>query len=120
MIFATGLSDGLSKHLVGFGIGVYFLGPYVVRAVAGYCDVTPANPHDAGLMWYRIIGLSYLELISLLVILAEIIVAVVILTGAILYFTPSSSDLKSKGHSLIIRGIVLGSILAFIHVIPWA
>jgi Na+/phosphate symporter len=119
MVFATGLSDSVSKHLIGFGVGFYFLGPYVVAAIAQYFDVTPATPEDASLVWYNMVGLSYLELVSLLVILAEIIVAIIVLVGVILYFTPSSRDLKTKGHSLVIRGIVLASILAFIHAIPW-
>jgi len=119
MVFVTGLSDGVSKHLIGFGIGFYFLGPYVVDAIAQYCEVTPATPEDASLVWYNTLGLTYLELVSLLVLFAEIIVAIAVLVGTILYFTPSSRDLKTKGHSLIIRGVVLASILTFIHVIPW-
>ncbi|MBD3158625.1 MAG: hypothetical protein GF309_07540 [Candidatus Lokiarchaeota archaeon] len=119
MVFATGLSDGLSKHLIAFGIGFYFVGPYVVHAVADFCNVTPATPENASSVWYNVLGLSYLEVISVLVLFAEIIVAIAILVGAILYFTPSSIDLKSKGHSLIIRGLVLASILAFLHVVPW-
>ncbi|MGV9169089.1 MAG: hypothetical protein ACOC38_04010 [Promethearchaeia archaeon] len=119
MIFATGLSDALSKSLVCFGIGSYFTGPYVVDAIADFCNVTPATQHDAESVWYNTLGLTYLQLVSLLMIFVEIIAAIAILTGAILYFTPSSPDLKSKGHSLLIRGFMIASILAFIHAVPW-
>ncbi|MFX1367593.1 MAG: hypothetical protein ACFFAY_03240, partial [Promethearchaeota archaeon] len=66
-----------------------------------------------------LIGMTDAEIVSLLVLLGDMLAATCVLVGAILYFTPSANDLKSRGQSLIVRAIMFAPILAFFHITPW-
>ncbi|MFQ5831462.1 MAG: hypothetical protein ACE5H4_02035 [Candidatus Thorarchaeota archaeon] len=119
MIYVTGLSDGLAKTLVVFGVAMYIAGPYLLGILADLAGVTPPTLEDATGAWFGLFGMTDAELIDVLVTLGDIIVAVAILAGAIMYFTPLAGDLKTKGQSLVVRGLLLIPILSFFHIAAW-
>ncbi|MFX0046286.1 MAG: hypothetical protein ACFE8Z_10605, partial [Candidatus Hermodarchaeota archaeon] len=81
--------------------------------------VDPLTLEGAKVAWLDVIGMTDAEFIHTLVTIGDIIVAVAILAGAILYFTPLAGDLKSRGQSLIVRAILLAPVLGFFHVTAW-
>lgn len=119
MIYVTGLSDGVAKTLVIFGIATYFLGPIIVNVFADFSAVEPVTPQSATLAWLDMFGMSDADMIFLIVWIGEIVVAICCLTGAIFYFTPTANDLTSRGKSLIVRALILAPVLAFFHVAPY-
>lgn len=119
MIFATGISDGLSKMLVGLGIALYFGGPLIVNLFGQFSGVEPVTIESATAAWLRIIGMTDAELVIILVWLGDAIACICLLAGSILYFTPSANDLTSRGKSLIVRALMLAPVLAFFHVAAW-
>ncbi len=119
MVFATGLSDGTAKHLVGFGVLLFFLGPTVTNVLAKLAGMGPLTLESATATWYGLFGVYESQLVALMVMFGEVVMAVCILVGAILYFNQTSNDLKSRGHSLMVRGVMLAPILAFMYVVPW-
>jgi hypothetical protein len=119
MIYATGLSDGLAKYLVGLGVVVYFGGPFIVNLFGHFSGVAPITLESATTTWLRVVGMSDTELISLLVWLGDAVAAICSLAGAILYFTPNANDLTGKGKSLMVRALLLTPVLAFVHVAIW-
>jgi hypothetical protein len=119
MIFATGLSDGLSKGLVAFGIILYFAGPFIVNLFAQFSGVEQITLESATIVWLRIIGMTDAELIAVLVWLGDAIASICLLAGAVLYFTPSAKDLESRGKSLMVRALMFAPVLAFFHVAAW-
>lgn len=119
MIFATGISDGLSKGLVAFGIILYFAGPFVVNLFAQFSGVEQISLESATFVWLRIVGMTDAELITILIWLGDAIVSLCLLAGAVLYFTPSAKDLESRGKSLMVRALMFAPVLAFFHVAAW-
>ena len=119
MIYATGLSDGLAKFLVGLGVVLYFGGPFIVNLFAHFSSVEPITLETATNTWLRVVGMSDTDLISLLVWLGDAVAAICILAGAILYLTPSANDLTGRGRSLIVRALLFAPVLAFVHVSMW-
>jgi hypothetical protein len=119
MIYVTGLSDGLGKTLVVAGVAIYILGPFVLDIFAGVIGTGPITLETATSAWLSLIGMTDTELVFLLVTIGDIVAAVCILSGAIMYFTPLSGDLKSRGQSLVVRALLFAPILAFFHVAPW-
>jgi hypothetical protein len=119
MIYVTGLSDGLGKTLVIMGVAIYILGPFVLDIFAGILGTGPISLEGATSAWLSLIGMTDAELVFLLVTIGDIVAAVCILSGAIMYFTPLSGDLKSRGQSLIVRALLFAPILTFFHVAPW-
>ena len=95
------------------------MGPYVLDIFAGIIGTGPINLESATSAWLSLIGMTDADLVYLLVTIGDIIAAVCILSGAIMYFTPLSGDLKSRGQSLIVRALLFAPILAFFHVAPW-
>ncbi len=118
MVFATGLSDGTAKGLVFAGVLLYFIGPMVTNALASLAGVGGLTIESATTTFYSIFGMYESQMIALLVMIGDGVMAICILVGAILYFNPTASDLKSRGHSLIVRGIMLAPILAYMHIVP--
>ncbi|MDH4214362.1 MAG: hypothetical protein OEV85_10605 [Candidatus Thorarchaeota archaeon] len=118
ILYATGLSDGLSKVLVAFGIGLYFGGPLVVNLVASFSSIAPVTMESATLAWLQLFGMTDAEIVYVLVWVGDVIAGICCLTGAILYFTPSPNDFKSRGQSLIVRSLMLAPILVFFHITP--
>jgi len=119
IIFATGFSDSFSKILVGLGIALYFGGPFIVNLFGQFSGVEPVTLESATTAWLRIVGMTDAELIMILVWLGDAIACICLLTGAILYFTPSTNDLASRGKSLMVRALMLAPVLAFFHVAAW-
>jgi hypothetical protein len=119
MVYATGLGDGLAKFLVGLGIVLYFVGPLIVNLFAQFSGVETITLESATTAWLQFVGMSDVELISLLVWLGDAVAAICLLVGAILYFTPNANDITGKGKSLIVRALMLAPILAFLHVVVW-
>ncbi|MFW9925699.1 MAG: hypothetical protein ACFFDM_02915 [Candidatus Thorarchaeota archaeon] len=119
MIFATGLSDGLSKGLVILGVVLYFIGPLIANLFGQFSGVEPITIESATTAWLRFVGMTDVELITVLVWLGDAIACICLLSGAILYFTPSANDLTSRGRSLMIRALMFAPVLAFFHVAAW-
>ncbi len=119
MIFATGLSDGLSKGLVILGVVLYFIGPLIANLFGQFSGVEPITSESATTAWLRFVGMTDVELITVLVWLGDAIACICLLSGAILYFTPSANDLTSRGRSLMIRALMFAPVLAFFHVAAW-
>jgi hypothetical protein len=69
--------------------------------------------------WLSIFGAFDSEMIAMIVFLGDILFSICLLSGVILYLTPSSSDLKLKGHSLMVRALMLAPVLVFFNVSPW-
>lgn len=119
MIYVTGLSDGLGKILVGAGAVIYVAGPLLLNFFAGVVGVEAVTLEGATTAWLSLVGMTDVEIVSLLVLLGDMIAAICALVGAILYFTPSANDLKSRGQSLMVRALIFAPILAFFHIAPW-
>ncbi len=119
MIYTTGLSDGFSKLLVVGGVALYFVGPPLANFLADSAGLGLLSIENAQSTWYALFGIYETQMLALMVIIGDIVVAICILVGAILYFTPSSGDLKSRGYSLVVRALIFAPILAFLHIVPW-
>jgi hypothetical protein len=119
IIFATGFSDGFSKILVGFGIVLFFGGPFIVNLFGQFSGIEPVTLESATAVWLRIFGMTDAELFMILVWLGDAIACIWLLAGAILYLTPSANDLTSRGKSMIVRALMLAPVLAFFHVATW-
>jgi hypothetical protein len=119
MIYVTGLSDGLAKSLVIGGVILYFVGPLIFELAAGVIGIPPPNIQQATMTWLDMFGMTDAEIIAFIVAIGDIVLATCVLAGAILYFTPSSKNLASRGQSLMVRGLILAPILLFFHVAPW-
>ena len=119
MIYVSGVGDGFAKTLVIAGIALFAVGPYLLNIFADLAGIGTFNLEHATMIWYSTFGLADSDLFGILITIGDIEVAVCILTGAILYFTPTSNDLNSRGYSLIVRGIIFLPILTFLHIAPW-
>jgi hypothetical protein len=119
MIYATGLNDGLSKALITMAVFLYFVAPFIIDIFAGFSGAEPITMENATRAWLETFGLTDGEFVSLLVTLGECVAAVCVLTGAILYFTPSSNEHKARGQSLMVRSVILAPILVFFQLAPW-
>ncbi|MGY5874698.1 MAG: hypothetical protein RTU30_03035 [Candidatus Thorarchaeota archaeon] len=119
MVYVTGVSDGTAKILVGAGVVLYFVGPFILDIIAGMAGVAQPTIEQATSSWLHLVGMTDADTIALIVTIGDILLAVCVLAGAILYFTPSSNDLMSRGRSLIVRGLMLAPVLVFFHVAPW-
>jgi hypothetical protein len=119
MIFATSLSDGLAKSLVVLGIALYFGGPFIVNLFGQFSGIETITLESATTAWLQLVGMTDAEIISLLVWLGDVIAAICLLAGAILYFTPNANDMTKKGKSLMVRALMLAPVLAFFHVAAW-
>lgn len=118
ILYATGLSDGLSKVLIVFGIGLYIGGPLVVNIIASFSSVELVTMESATLAWLQLFGMSDADIVYVLVWIGDAIAGLCCLAGAVLYFTPSTKELKSRGQSLIVRSLLLAPVLVFFHISP--
>jgi len=119
IVFATGLSDGTAKGLVIFGVFLFFIGPLIANFFANMAGLGVLTIDSATTTFYGLFGMYESQVVALIVLIGDGVMAICILVGAILYFNPTSGDLKSRGHSLIVRGIMLAPVLAFMHVVPF-
>jgi hypothetical protein len=118
ILYVTGLSDGLSKGLVVFGIALYFVGPLIVNIFASFSSIDLVTMESATHAWLQLFSMTDGEIMYILVWVGEVTAGVCCLAGAILYFTPSTNDLKSRGQSLIVRSLILAPLLVFFHITP--
>ncbi|MHA1959213.1 MAG: hypothetical protein ACW99U_03235 [Candidatus Thorarchaeota archaeon] len=119
MVFVTGLSDGLAKSLIGIGVFIYFFGPFISNTVAAIAGVENPSISGAASSWIDLVGFSDSALIHMLITLGNMTAAIGLLAGSILYFVPSSNELKSRGQSLMVRALMLAPVLFFFSVTPW-
>ncbi|MFW9918282.1 MAG: hypothetical protein ACFFED_01670 [Candidatus Thorarchaeota archaeon] len=119
IVFATGLSDGTAKGLVIFGVFLFFVGPMITNYFASMAGLGVLTIESATSTFYGLFGMYESQVVALIVLIGDGVMAVCILVGAILYFNPTSGDLKARGHSLIVRGVMLAPVLAFMHVVPF-
>lgn len=119
MLYMTGMCDELGKILVVGGVGIYLVGPYLVSLFAAVAGIEPITLESATSAWLKVFAMSDSELIALIVTLAEVLAAICCLAGAIMYFVPSSNELRSRGQSLIVRALILAPVLVFFQASPW-
>lgn len=119
IVFATGLCDGFAKMSVAIGILLYLIGPYVLSIFGNLAGVEQFTLEKATIAWLGIFGMTDVEMVHFLVWIGDIILGVCILAGVIMYFTPSSKDLKTRGHSLIVRSLILAPVLVYFHLTAW-
>jgi hypothetical protein len=119
ILFMTGLDDGLSKALIVFGVIIYIGGPYLVSFFAEMARVESPTIESATVAWLGLFGGTGSEMITMMVFLGDILFSICLLSGVVLYLTPSSNDLKAKGHSLMVRALMLAPVLVFLNVTPW-
>jgi len=115
MIYATSLGDGTAKGLVIAGVVLYFLGPFVVTYMMNVAGLGPIDSDKAEVVWQGLFGIGDLDILGLSLMVGDALVAVLLLAGAILYFTPSSKELKDKGQSLVTRSLILSPVLILFH-----
>ncbi|MHA2423652.1 MAG: hypothetical protein ACXAEF_02625 [Candidatus Thorarchaeota archaeon] len=87
--------------------------------MAGAAGIGTLSFETAAATWYSLFGIYQAELVAILLIIGDFVAATCCIIGAILYFTPTSNDFKSRGHSLIVRALIFAPILAFLHLAPW-
>ncbi|NHI83502.1 MAG: hypothetical protein EAX81_04300 [Candidatus Thorarchaeota archaeon] len=119
IVYVTGASDGLGKTLIAMGVVIYIIGPIILDLFASIVGLETVTIESATSTWLSFIGMTDTEVIGITVLIGDMIAAICFLAGAILYFTPLSNDLKSRGHSLIIRALMFAPVLAFFHIAPW-
>lgn len=116
MIFMTGLNDTLAKILITLGGIIYFVGPFVIAVMANNYGVLPPTAESAIFTWNSIFHMSESDFIATLILLGDMLMCIGILAGAILYFVPSSNELRNRGQSLIVRSLMMAPVLAFFHI----
>ncbi|MHA1769577.1 MAG: hypothetical protein ACTSV3_06945 [Candidatus Thorarchaeota archaeon] len=119
IVYATGLSDGSAKGLVAVGVFIYLFGPPAVNFLGSVSGIDNITMDSATRAWIDVFQLSDMEVVALLVWVGELVAALCCLTGAILYFTPTSGEMTTKGRTLIIRALMISPILVFFHMIPY-
>jgi hypothetical protein len=119
IVFMTGLSDGLSKGLIVIGAIIYIAGPYLVSFFAGIAHVEAPTFETAIAAWPAFFGGTGSDMLTMMVFLANILFSICLLSGVVLYFTPTSHDLNTKGHSLIVRAAMMAPVLIFFNISPW-
>lgn len=119
MLFMTGLNDGLAKALIIGGVVVYLGGPYLLGIFSRIAGVEAPTIESATSAWVSMFGMFDSEMVAMILFLGDILFSICLLSGVILYLTPSSNDLKAKGHSLITRALMLAPVLVFFNISPW-
>ncbi len=117
-IFATGLGDSAAKQFVILGVGLCVLGPVLTPLVSGLLGLQPLSIDQSMDIWIRVLHVPDAELVGLALYAADAVSAVCFLVGAILYFNPASGDLKERGHSLMVRSLILAPVVLFLHLSP--
>ncbi|MBE0525936.1 MAG: hypothetical protein IH631_03275 [Candidatus Thorarchaeota archaeon] len=119
VIYTTTYGDGFGKFFVGAGFFLYFAGPLLVNLFAQLATIELVSFETATLAWTNLVGMPDADIIYTIVWIGDLVGAICLLTGAILYFTKAAGDLESKGKSLIIRSLILFAILSYFHFAPF-
>jgi hypothetical protein len=118
IVYTTTYVDGLGKFMVGAAFFFYFGGPIVINLLADIATVGPITFEAAAQVWTHLIGMPDADFIFTVVWIGDLVGAICLLSGAILYFTKTANDLESKGKSLIIRSLILFAVLSYFYVAP--
>jgi hypothetical protein len=118
IVYTTTYVDGLGKFMVAAAFFFYFGGPIVVNLIADVATVGPITFEAATQAWTNLIGMPDADFIFTVVWIGDLVGAICLLSGAILYFTKTANDLEAKGKSLIIRSFILFAVLSYFHVAP--
>ncbi len=119
IVYTTTYADGLGKFMVGAGVFLYFGGPIIVNALAQLATLEIVSFEAATMAWANLVGMPDADLIYTMVWIGDLVGAICLLTGAILYFTKAAGDLETKGKSLIIRSLILFAILSYFLIAPF-
>ncbi len=116
MIYMTGLNDGFAKTLITIGVIIYFVGPFVISQLAQRYGATAPTVESAMNIWNALFNMSESDFIGTLILLGDMLMYVGLLAGAILYFVPSSNELKTRGQSLIVRSLMMFPVMSFFYI----
>jgi hypothetical protein len=119
IIYTTTYADGFGKFFVGLGFFLFFAGPLLINIFAELAAVEAVTFQSATQAWLGFFGMSDADMIFTIMWFGDAVGAICCLTGAIIYFTKTASDLEAKGKSLITRSLILFAILAYFHVAPY-
>jgi len=119
IVYTTTYVDGLGKFMVGAGFFLYFAGPIIINSLAQIATLEPVSFENATMAWTNLVGMPDADIIYTMVWTGDLVGAICLLTGAILYFTKAAGDLENKGKSLIIRALILFAILSYFHLAPF-
>ena len=119
IVYTTTYVDGFGKFMVGAGVFLYFVGPIVVNIFAQVATLEPITFETATMAWTNLVGMPDADMIYMIVWIGDLVGAICLLTGAILYFTKAAGDLENKGKSLIIRSLILFAILSYFYIAPF-
>ncbi len=119
-LYVTGLNDLFSKFLVVGGTVISIIGPPLVLYIGSIARVEGITAENADMAWAFFLSFSDMEILRIIFILCSLVVSLCMLVGSILYFTPSSPELKTRGHSLIVRTFICVAVFLFLHmIIEW-
>jgi hypothetical protein len=119
IVYTTTYVDGFGKFMVGAGLFLYFAGPIIINSFAQLATLELVSFETATLAWTNLVGMPDADLIYTIVWIGDLVGAICLLTGAILYFTKAAGDLETKGKSLIIRALILFAVLSYFHIAPF-
>jgi len=119
IVYTTTYVDGFGKFMVIAGFFLYFAGPIVVNIIAQIITIDLVTLETATLAWTNLVGMPDADLIWIMVWIGDLVGAICLLTGAILYFTKAAGDLETKGKSLILRSLILFAVLSYFHIAPF-
>jgi hypothetical protein len=119
IVYTTTYVDGLGKFLVAAGVFLYFGGPILVNLLAQIATLEIISFDAATIAWTNLVGMPDADIIYTIVWIGDLVGAICLLTGAILHFTKTASDLEAKGKSLIIRSLILFAVLSYFHIAPF-
>lgn len=116
MIYLTGLNDGLAKILITIGAVTYFIGPFIINLLSQRFGATAPTVESAMTVWNTLFKMSESDFIGTLILLGDMLMYIGLLIGVILYFVPSSPELKVRGQSLIVRSLMMFPVMSFFHI----
>ncbi len=119
IVYTTTYVDGLGKFMVGAGVFLFFGGPILINSLAQLATLEHVSLETATLAWTNLVGMPDADIIYTMLWIGDLVGAICLLTGAILYFTKAAGDLETKGKSLIIRSLILLAILSYFHIAPF-
>jgi len=119
IVYTTTYGDGFGKFMVVAGLFLYFGGPIVINILAQVATLEPVTFENATMAWTNLVGMPDADIIYTMVWIGDLVGAICLLTGAILYFTKAAGDLEIKGKSLIIRSLILFAVLSYFHFAPF-
>ncbi len=118
IIYATTLHDSVAKILVSFGIIAFFIGPVFVGLLTE-SPMAVIMLADGDVMLMDLIGMTDGDLMFLMLAFGDLVAAICILTGLIMYFTQPSREMIDRGRTLIVRSLILLVVIGFFYTLPF-